>query len=245
MVCLVDDQDVERVPSTGLRIVRLRVHVAEQSLRPNLGQPRHAHDHPREDLKWVGLKTVRAADPSHQLGVQDRELQAELLPHLVLPLQRKAGRAHDHGRAGAVPQEQLLDNKARLDRLAEAHIVSKQQVRTWRSERAAERFELIRLDIRAGPERRLVTVRIGARHGSPPHRVDEARKSLRLVEAIRVDHVEEPLSGRNDMAELRYRLVSGAARQPLRPHIRDCPGRPTHFDDLPRLWECWDQNMLV
>lgn len=87
VVCFVNHQDVERVPAAGLRIARLRVHVAQQSLRTHLGQRRHAHDGPREDLERVGLKAMRTADLGHQLRVHDRELQAELLPHHVLPLQ--------------------------------------------------------------------------------------------------------------------------------------------------------------
>lgn len=57
-------------------------------------------------------------------SVQDREVQAELLGHLLLPLQgQRSGADHQHP-AGAVAQDQLVDDEAGLDRLAEPEVVA-------------------------------------------------------------------------------------------------------------------------
>lgn len=137
MVGFVDDENVEGEPIAGLRVTRLGVDVTEQALRAKLREPRHAHDYAREELERVGVQTVGATHLRHQLAVDDRELQAELLAHLVLPLQCEARRTDDHGGAGSVAQEQLLNNQACLDRLAQTHIVGEKQVGPRRSERTA------------------------------------------------------------------------------------------------------------
>ena len=62
-------------------------------------------------------------------AVDDAEVQTELIAHLVAPLDLQ-GRGADHQhRPGAVPQDQLLHDQARLDRFAEADIIGNQQVR--------------------------------------------------------------------------------------------------------------------
>ena len=61
--------------------------------------------------------------------------------------------------AGTVPQQQLLDDQAGLDRLAQADVVGEQQVGPRGLQRAAQRLELVGLDVRAAAERRLVGVR--------------------------------------------------------------------------------------
>ena len=146
---LVDHEDVEGEPLAGLRVRGLRVHVAQQPLGAHLRQPRHAHDHPREELERVGVQTVGTAHLSHQLAVDDREVQTELLAHLVLPLQRQARRADDHRSAGPMPQEQLLDHQSGLDGLAEADVVGEQQVGARGTEGATKRLELVGLDVHA------------------------------------------------------------------------------------------------
>ncbi len=128
------------------------------------------------------MQAVGAADLSHQFGVDDGELQTELLAHLVLPLQRQARRADDDDCSGAVAQEQLLNDQASLDGLAEADIVGEQQVGARCIEGATERFELVRLDVHARPERRLVTVGVGTGDCAPAHRVDEPCQRGRVVE---------------------------------------------------------------
>jgi len=61
---------------------------------------------------------VRPADVLHGLRIDDLEVEAELLLHLVLPFQAWTGRADDDRRAGAVTKEELLHDQPGLDRLA-------------------------------------------------------------------------------------------------------------------------------
>ena len=155
VVGLVDDEHVERVPAGGARILNVGVHGAQQTLGAHRRQPRHRHDHPRVEAERVGVRPVGAQHLRHQLGVDNLEFEAELLPHLVPPLQRQARRAHDDGGAGPVPQQQLLNDQARLDRLAEADVVGEQKVRPRGLQGAAQRLELVGLDVRAAAERGL------------------------------------------------------------------------------------------
>lgn len=66
---------------------------------------------------------MRAAHLGHQLAVDDDEVQTEFLPHLVLPLQRQARRADDHRSPRAMPQEELLEDEAGLDGLAQSDVI--------------------------------------------------------------------------------------------------------------------------
>ena len=136
------------MPSFGL--LACGVHVAQQPLRAHLRQPRHADTITRGiQPERVGVQAVGAAHLGHQLAVDDDEVQAELLAHLVLPLQRQARRADDDHGAGPVPQQQLLEDQAGLDGLAQADVVGEQQVGPRAGQRAAQRFELVGLDVRA------------------------------------------------------------------------------------------------
>ena len=114
------------------------------------------------------MDAVGSAYVLHGLGVDDREVEAELLLHLVLPLEDQAGGAdHDH-RARPVAQQELLDHQARLDRLAEADVVGEQKVGAGAGQGALERSELVGLDVGATAEGRLDGPVVGAGDGSPP-----------------------------------------------------------------------------
>jgi hypothetical protein len=63
------------------------------------------------------------------VAVDDAELQAELLAHLVAPLDLQRSRAHDHHGPDAMAEDQLLEHQARLDRLAEPDIVGSETAR--------------------------------------------------------------------------------------------------------------------
>jgi len=119
----IDDEHVEGEALAQLGVLGLGVDVAQQALAAHLWQPRHGHDHPRIQLEGVGVQAVGAAHLGHQFTVDDDELQAEFVPHLVLPLQRQAWRAHDHCCAGTMPQEQFLHHQAGLDGLAQSNVI--------------------------------------------------------------------------------------------------------------------------
>ena len=116
-------------------------------------------------------------------GVQDGEVQAELLRHLVAPLAGQRRRADHQDAPGAVAQQQLLHDEPGLDRLAQPDVVGDQQVDPGHAQRLGHRFQLVVLDGDAGAERRLQGVDVGAGDGAPPDGVEERAKRLRVVPA--------------------------------------------------------------
>ncbi len=140
MVRLVDHKHVERESAGIVELPDLAVHGPQQPLGARCRQPRHRDDHPREQPERVRVQTMAAPHCSHQLPVDDHELQPELLPHLVLPLQRQTRRADDDHRPGSMPQQQLLDHQPGLDGFAEPDVVGQQQVRPRRLQGPAQRL---------------------------------------------------------------------------------------------------------
>src|SRR5437879_11224445 len=90
------------------------------------------HEVPRRPLcqRTVGV-ALRGVDRRDQQrptfpvanGSEDRERQLELRFHLLPPLPRQRGGREDQGPADEAPDRILLQEKPRLDRLAEAHLV--------------------------------------------------------------------------------------------------------------------------
>ena len=202
VVRLVHDEHVERVPARAAGVPHVGVHLAQQPLGAQRRQPRHRHDHPGEQPERVRVRPVGAQHLRHQLAVDDLEFQAELLPHLVPPLQRQARRAHDDDRPGTVPQQQFLHDQAGLDRLAQAHVVGEQQVRPGRLQGAAQRLELVGLDVRAAAERRLERVPVRRRDRAPAHGVHERGERVRVVEAVGADRLGQALVRGDGLAYL-------------------------------------------
>ncbi len=119
VVRLVDDEQVEE-----WRAARASVqHLVEQTLDPRCAQPGQADDHAWVDGEGVGLQPVGAAHRGEGSAVQDGEVQAELVAHLLLPLDRQRRRADDEHPAGAVAQQHLVDDQAGFDGLAETDVV--------------------------------------------------------------------------------------------------------------------------
>ncbi len=128
VVDLVDDQQVER--AAGRRSGRAAApRRAAASARSRFSQSIDTIS--RGKWRPDGLAPTPAFAPqlAQQLGVDDPELEPELLAHLVAATcTHRLGRADDQDRAGAVPQQELLDDEARLDRLAQPDVVGDQQV---------------------------------------------------------------------------------------------------------------------
>ena len=140
------------------------------------------------------------------VAVDDAELQAELVAHLVAPLDLQRGGADDQHRARAVAQDQLLDDQARLDRLAQADVVGDQQVDARHLDGAHDRVELVVLDRDAAAERALAARDVGAWTRRPSAR---RRGRRRAAPAI----IEADRRGQRGSARPRAR----PARSPRRP----------------------------
>ncbi|SIN00495.1 Uncharacterised protein [Mycobacteroides abscessus subsp. abscessus] len=202
VVGFIDDEHVEGEPLTQLGVLGLGIDVAQQALAAHLRQPRHGHDHPWIQLKRIGVQAVGTVHLGHQFTVDDDELQAEFVPHLVLPLQRQAWRAHDHCGAGTMPQEQFLHDQAGLDGLAQSNVIGQQQVGPRAGQRPTQWFELVCLDGDPRPERCLVAVRIRRGDRAPAHRVDEAGQGDGIIKALWVDVLGQSLRWGDGLADL-------------------------------------------
>ena len=71
----------------------------------------------------VDVDAPPAPQVPHQLAIDDAEVEPELVPHLVPPLDLERGRADDQDPPSPVPDDQFEGDEARLDGLAEAHVV--------------------------------------------------------------------------------------------------------------------------
>ena len=209
----------------------------------------------------VGGQAVGAPVGGHARGVHDDEVQAELLAHLVAPLQGQARRAHDDDRAGPVAQEELLDDQARLDSLAQADVVGQQQVGARGRERPAQRLELIGLQGGARAEGGLEGLGVGGGDGAPAHGVDEGAQGVGVVEVVGGDGLRQTpvrdhgvadlelpddaqllahavlvqgLEG-DDVLEEGAAVVGRAARQALGLDLGNGPDGAPDLDDLARL----------
>jgi hypothetical protein len=121
----------------------------------------------------------------HELAVDDAQLEAELVAHLIAPLDLQAGRAdHEHS-ARAMAQEQLLHRQAGLDGLAQADVVGDEQADARHLQGAHHGVELVVLDGDAAAEWRVEVADVGRGHGAPAHGVEEGVEAVRGIEAGR------------------------------------------------------------
>jgi hypothetical protein len=108
-----------------------------------------------------------AAAAGDELAAHHLEAQAEAAHHLVAPLQADRGRADDQDEAGLLAQDQLLQDQAGLDRLAEADVVGDEEVGARQLERLHQRRELVGHQLDAGAKGRLEAVGVGRADGAP------------------------------------------------------------------------------
>ena len=122
-----------------------------RNLRLQLVGPGH---HVEPDDQPIALGERVAAERGLDLVArQDVEGEAEFLGHFVLPLLDQRARRDDEASLQVAPDQQLLDEQARHDRLAGARIVGEQEAqRLAREHLAIDRRDLMRqcLDLRCG-----------------------------------------------------------------------------------------------
>ena len=131
----------------------------------------------------IDVQAARPPQPAHQLRIDDAELQAKLIAHLVAPLELQRRWADNQHRPRTVAQDQLLDDEARLNRLAEAHIIGDEQIGAGHLDGAHDRVKLIVLNGNARAEGRLKGAHIGAGNRTPAHRIHKGVEAARSVEA--------------------------------------------------------------
>jgi hypothetical protein len=132
---------------------------------------------------WIGGVTALAARAGHEIAVVDDEGQAEAIFQLVLPLLEHRGGAGYDDAPHLLAHQQFAQDKTGLDGLAEADVVSDEQVDPRQRQRLAQRFELIEGHVDAGAEGRLEQAGIGRRNAVPSNRAQVGGKPLRRVES--------------------------------------------------------------
>ena len=148
--------------------------------------------------KWVhGLTWMPRLRRSSLISVRvhDAEVEAELVPHLLLPLDLQRGRADDQNLPGPVADDEFEGHHARLDGLAEAHVVGDQQVDPWHLDRPHHGIKLVVLDVDARAERGLDVPHVGRGGGAPADGIEEGVELVGRIEAGRLgqgDLLDDP-----------------------------------------------------
>ena len=189
--------DDEKVDSSRHGRPHLPEHFIEEALTPRTPKPRQADNRVRVHPERVGVQSAAPADAAHLVGIDDVEIEAESGGHLFLPLHGQRGWAYDHDPAGALAQQHFLDDQPSFDGLAQAHVISDQQVHPRHRQRSGDRLKLVILDGDPGAKRCLkhCGLRVGDR--TPAQGVEERTEGLGLVEAPLADvgqcgRIEDP-----------------------------------------------------
>jgi hypothetical protein len=121
----------------------------------------------------------------HQRAVHNAEVEPELVPHLLLPLDLQRRGADDQDAPGTVPDDEFQRRHAGLDGLTQAHVVGDEQVDPWHLDGPHYRVKLVVLNVDAGAEGGLDVLHVGGRGGTPAHGVEEGVQLVGRVEAGR------------------------------------------------------------
>lgn len=132
----------------------------------------------------VGIEAALASQALDEGAIHDGEIEAELLQHLVAPLDLQRRWADDQDAVGAVPKHQFEHDHAGFYGLAKANIVGDEQVYPRHLDGADHGVELVALDLDAAAEWRLKLAGVGNRRRAPPDGVQEGFEMSRLIEAL-------------------------------------------------------------
>ena len=171
VVRLIDHEHVEA--ARECRFARGRKNLLKQAKGPLALEKVDAGDQPRKMGPRVHMQATRAAQALHELGIDNAELQAELIAHLVAPLNLDRRWADHQGAADTMTQHQFLDDQARFDGLAQAHVVGDEQVDARHADGASQWIELVVLDVDAAAKGRLQGRYIGLRNRALANGVQE------------------------------------------------------------------------
>ena len=166
-----------------------------------------------------GLPGQRSLD---LVAGQDVEREAELLGHFVLPLLDEAARSNDEATFQIAPDQQLLDQQPRHDRLASARVVGEQEAQrlAWKhlaidgGDLVRQRIDLRRGDRDVGVEEigQTNAVRLGREAQQPaigvepigPARLDELEADL--LAAHDKSLVDAAVDAKDDVERIRAEL---------------------------------------
>jgi len=141
----------------------------------------HRGDEAGEAAPGVDVRAVLPAQADDGVAVDEVELQVELGGHLLLPLPLERRRTDDHAGAHARAGRQLLEDEARLDRLAEPHVVGDEEVDAGHDHGARGRLELVGLQVDRSAEGGEKARAGQHRRGGPADRRQEGVEDLRPI----------------------------------------------------------------
>ena len=130
-------------------------------------------DEPGEMGPRIDMDAPLPPQVPHQFAIHDAEVEAELVPHLVPPLDLQRRRADDQDSAGPVADDEFQIDHPGFDGLAQAHVVSNQQVDPRHLDRPHHRVKLVVFDVDARAEWRLDRFYVGGRGCPPANRIEK------------------------------------------------------------------------
>lgn len=133
----------------------------------------------------VDVDAPATAQVAHQARIDDAEVEAELVAHLVAPLDLQGGRADNEDLPGSVADNEFQRHQARFDGFSEAHIVGDKQVDPGHLDRPDDRVKLVVFDLNPRAERGLDVLHVGGRCRPPADGVQKGVEPLGSVEAGR------------------------------------------------------------
>lgn len=131
----------------------------------------------------VDAETALAPLRHHVVAIEHDEGESEAAVHLVAPLQDDGGRRGNDDAADFLADQELANDQARLDCLAQADVVRDEQVHARQQQRLPQRLELIGFDLDARAVGRLEQLRIRGGNGIPAKGVEVGREGPRVVES--------------------------------------------------------------
>jgi hypothetical protein len=129
----------------------------------------------------INLQTALAAKFGKEFRINDDEIKAEFVAHLILPLDLQRGRANNEDCSSAMAQDQLQNDKSAFDCFAEANIIGNQQVGARHLDGPDNGIELVILNCDAAAKRRLDRAWVGRGGSSPANSVKEGVQALRCI----------------------------------------------------------------
>jgi hypothetical protein len=181
VVGLVHDQQVELAWIE--RVVRSGQDLPEHPKGPLPLEEVDGGDQAGEVVPRVDVDAPLPPQHPHEFAADDAEVEPELVPHLLPPLDLERRRADDQDLPGPVADDQFQADHPGLDGLAQAHVVGHEQVDPGHLDGPDHRVKLVVLDVDARAERRLDVADVRRGGGPPADRIEEGVQLVGRVEA--------------------------------------------------------------
>ena len=181
VVGFIEDQQIELAREGGL--VWTGQEFTEQTQRSLTLEEVDAGDEPWEVVPRIDVDTTTSSKQSHHRGVHDTKVEAELVPHLFLPLNLERGGADDQDLPSAVTDDKFECHHARFDRFAQAHVIGDQEVDPWHLDRTYDGIELVVFDVDTGPKWSLDRPQVCRRRSAPADGIEKGVECIGWIDS--------------------------------------------------------------